>query len=406
MSDIEIIEKVLKVQAEIEDKRKEDKRQKQQQAKREPRVTDKKPIGLKGVGEKILDNFGEYIEGAYWARYRRPYEKMQNGVLLQLRSGIDADLEYGDSITFTPHIKVESCYRGQIRFQMLNSSSNIYVIKHRKERYLELNDNELGALAVFGFFALLTGNRKPLNNAMVEYIAKLLPFKPGLVDLVGYDDIVQKCNSILNCTTNNIMNRQILLAGPPGCGKSMIAKKLAREHDEYIRCCLTSAQNWIDWVTLLANLLKSCDRKVLLLIDEVDELGLSRTVNRTSVFELLRFMDGVEDNNNVKIIATTNRPDDLDPALLRTGRFGPVMYVDKPTSEQKKKILKYFVDKYDTEVDLDMVIRTIDGKTTGADIRAAVEECIIDGVEITTEAVIQNLIGLLNTKDKLASIYV
>jgi hypothetical protein len=267
--------------------------------------------------------------------------------------------------------------------------------------YLELGADEYSRLAALTFIAVSVDVLGPVYDGLVMYISSIFPFEPGEVVLAGYDDVVERCGRLLRSDDPRLMNRHILLAGPPGCGKSMIAKRVAVGHPEFVRCSLTRVDDWLYWVSMLAKILVSCERRVLLVIDEIDELGMRRGAGRKGVYELLRLMDGVQSMTNVTILATTNRLGDLDEALLRPGRFGPVMYVDVPDVEQVRAILEYYGGRYGG-VDVERVLDEVDGSFSGAEIRIAFEDCIVDGCEVSTEGVIANLKGLREMKEKVS----
>jgi SpoVK/Ycf46/Vps4 family AAA+-type ATPase len=176
----------------------------------------------------------------------------------------------------------------------------------------------------------------------------------------------------------------------------MILKQVARNHPEYIRCNLTQTDKWLGWLNLFAKVLTECDKKVLVLIDEIDELGLSRERNGEYVYELLRLLDGIENTRNLIIMATTNRLDDLDTALLRPGRFGPIIPVNKPDKEQRKEIIEYYSNRYNYKLDPAKIVTSVKGEYSGADIRVAIEDCLIQNNRISTEEVIENLNHLVN----------
>ena len=202
------------------------------------------------------------------------------------------------------------------------------------------------------------------------------------------------------CRDPRFMRRHILLSGPPGCGKSMIMRKVAESQSGYVKCSLSRTEGWLEAVGLIAKVLRRCSRGMLLFLDEVDELGLSRDRNGQSVYELLRLMDGVEDAGNLVIVASTNRIGDLDPALLRPGRFGPVMEVSFPDSRQLRVIVEYYASRYGFSVDSGRVAGCVGGGVTGADVRLAVEGCLIDGLEVCEENVIHRLRGLARREEE------
>ena len=139
----------------------------------------------------------------------------------------------------------------------------------------------------------------------------------------------------------------------------------------------------------------------LLVVDEIDELGISRDSEDGDVYELLRLLDGVDSSRNLTVIATTNRIGDLDEALLRPGRFYPVLGVEPPDRRQKMAIVEHYGERYQVSLDAGAVLDAVQGCFTGADIRAAVEDCLIEGNKITTENVIGNLREIQASKQEL-----
>jgi proteasome regulatory subunit len=125
----------------------------------------------------------------------------------------------------------------------------------------------------------------------------------------------------------------VLLIGSPGTGKTMIAKAVAHHtHATFVRLFQLAREK----------------APTIIFIDEVDSIGAKRLEVATSgdrevqrtLMQLLAEMDGFEPLSNVKIIAATNRPDILDEALLRTGRFDRLLYVGPPSLEGRLEILK------------------------------------------------------------------
>jgi len=177
----------------------------------------------------------------------------------------------------------------------------------------------------------------------------------------------------------------------------MLVKKLIRNLKGYVVLNISVEQGWQRVIPVLADIVKFCKMRLLIVIDEVDEVGLNRNVHREEVYQMMRLMDGIADMQNVKFIATTNRPWDLDPALLRIGRFGPVIAIKRPNEELKRKILKYYIEKFSANgINVNKI--SIPNGVSGADLRASVEDCIIEGKKLTEKIIEKNLARIVESR--------
>ena len=173
----------------------------------------------------------------------------------------------------------------------------------------------------------------------------------------------------------------LLLYGPPGTGKTSIAKALANElnasfiilsHEDLSRAGPYEAPKVIAEKFALAREYAPA----IVFIDEIDSWAKARELNewRSALTELLTQMDGIRELEDVVVIATTNRPWDIDPALLRPGRFDKLVYVPPPDLKGRKEVLKVLMKglSYDESL-LDELARRTEGFTP-ADLKALVEE--------------------------------
>ena len=180
----------------------------------------------------------------------------------------------------------------------------------------------------------------------------------------------------------------VLLYGPPGCGKTLLAKAVAGESNAtFIRLVASElAQKFIgEGARLVREVFRLARRKApaIVLIDEIDaiaakrlDVGTSgeREIHRT-LTQLLAELDGFDPLDKVKVIATTNRIDVLDPAILRPGRFDRLIEVPLPNEEGRYEIFKIHTRKMklDKNVDLRYLAKITEG-ATGADIKAICTE--------------------------------
>ncbi len=212
----------------------------------------------------------------------------------------------------------------------------------------------------------------------------------------------------------------VLLYGPPGCGKTLMAKALANEvNATFIRVIGSElVRKYIgEGARLVSELFDLAKEKAptIIFIDEIDAIGAKRMdettggereVNRT-LMQLLAEMDGFDARGNVKIIAATNRPDILDPALLRPGRFDRLIEVPLPDFTGRLEILKVHTKKMNLkEVDLNAIAGMTEG-ASGADLKAIVTEAGMFAIRarrehVTQEDFIKAIDKVLGSEQKLA----
>lgn len=175
----------------------------------------------------------------------------------------------------------------------------------------------------------------------------------------------------------------VLLYGPPGSGKTLIAKAVARNTNAtFIRVIASElVQKFIgEGARLVREIFEFAKDQApaILFIDELDAVGSKRLEVATSgdrevqrtLMQLLASLDGFEARGDVKVIAATNRPDILDPALLRPGRFDRLIEIKSPDEEGRYEIFKIHTRKMNltNNVDFDFLCQnTVD--FTGAEIR-------------------------------------
>lgn len=186
----------------------------------------------------------------------------------------------------------------------------------------------------------------------------------------------------------------ILLYGPPGTGKTMLAKAVATESEANF-IAVKGPEFLNKWVGESEKAVRETFRKArqaapcVIFMDEIDSIAPERGkgnggddgVTERVISQMLTEMDGLESLNNVVVIAATNRPDIMDPALLRPGRFDKSIFIGPPDKESRKSIFgihtrgKPLAD----DVDIEKLANETEG-CTGADISAICNEAVMNAV--------------------------
>ncbi len=185
----------------------------------------------------------------------------------------------------------------------------------------------------------------------------------------------------------------ILLYGPPGTGKTMLAKAVATESEANF-IAVKGPEFLNKWVGESEKAVRETFRKArqaspcVIFMDEIDSIAPERgsgngdsNVTERVISQMLTEMDGLESLNNVVVIAATNRPDIMDPALLRPGRFDKSIYIGPPDKESRRAIFGIHTKgrPLADDVDLDDLAERTDG-CTGADIAAICNEAVMNAV--------------------------
>ena len=180
----------------------------------------------------------------------------------------------------------------------------------------------------------------------------------------------------------------ILLYGPPGTGKTLLAKAVANETNAtFIKIVASEfVKKYIgEGARLVREVFELAKEKApaIIFIDELDAVAAKRLKSSTSgdrevqrtLMQLLAELDGFESRGDIGIIGATNRPDILDPALLRPGRFDRFIEVPLPNEDGRREILKIHTKNmsFDEEADVDLLANLTEG-FSGADLKAVCTE--------------------------------
>ena len=231
--------------------------------------------------------------------------------------------------------------------------------------------------------------------------------KENLTEIVEYLHDPEKYKEI-----GASMPKGILLVGPPGTGKTMLAKAVAGEAN--VPFFSMSGSEFVEMfvgmgASKVRDLFKQAKEKApcIVFIDEIDAIGKKRDgqiggndEREQTLNQLLTEMDGFEGNNGVIILAATNRPESLDPALLRPGRFDRRVPVELPDLKGREEILKVHARKIKVadNVDFNKIARMASG-ASGAQLANIVNEAALravrDGRKFATQADLEESIEVV-----------
>ncbi len=185
----------------------------------------------------------------------------------------------------------------------------------------------------------------------------------------------------------------VLLYGPPGTGKTLLAKAVATESEANF-IAIKGPEVLSKWVGESERAIREVFQKArqsaptVIFIDEIDAIAPMRGLFPDShvtdriVNQLLTEMDGIAELRDVVVIAATNRPDIVDPSLLRPGRFDRIIYVPPPDKEARKEILKVHTRNVPLAEDVDLdKLAELTENYSGADLMALVREAVFIALE-------------------------
>ena len=230
-------------------------------------------------------------------------------------------------------------------------------------------------------------------------------------DVAGEDEAKENLTEIVDYLHNPnkykdigaSMPKGILLVGPPGTGKTMLAKAVAGEAN--VTFFSMSGSEFVEMfvgmgASKVRDLFKQAKEKApcIVFIDEIDAIGKKRDGHiggnderEQTLNQLLTEMDGFEGNSGVIILAATNRPDALDPALTRPGRFDRRVPVELPDLKGREEILKVHAKKIKLADDVDFkIIARMASGASGAELANIINEAALRAVRDNRKFVIQS----------------
>ena len=259
----------------------------------------------------------------------------------------------------------------------------------------------LGALFYFLFFRAARGAGTQAFNFSKSRARLTLDHRPDVTfaDVAGAEEAKEEVQEVVEClrspqkfqTLGGRVPRGVLLVGPPGTGKTLLAKATAGEAG--VPFYSISGSEFVEMfvgvgAARVRDLFEQAKRNApcLMFIDEIDAVGRHRGAGlggghderEQTLNQILAEMDGFDTSANVIVMAATNRPDILDPALLRPGRFDRHIVIDLPDIKGRKAILQVHAkDKpLAKEADLETTAKETPG-LSGADLANLINEAAI-----------------------------
>ena len=275
-------------------------------------------------------------------------------------------------------------------------------------------------IAIFYFLGRMLNRRMMKNfggDGMMFNMGKsnakvYVPSETGIkfADVAGEEEAKENLQEIVNYLHDPSkyqkigakMPKGVLLVGPPGTGKTMLAKAVAGEAE--VPFFSISGSEFVEMfvgmgASKVRDLFRQAKEKApcIVFIDEIDAIGKKRDGNfggnderEQTLNQLLTEMDGFEGTNGVIILAATNRPESLDPALTRPGRFDRRVPVELPDLQGREAILKVHAKKIKTEANIDYgkIARMASG-ASGADLANIVNEAALRAIRDGRDAASQ-----------------
>lgn len=299
---------------------------------------------------------------------------------------------------------------------------NIVNIQNLAGEFLTLVSTALPILFLLSFFASLArfnsmqggrmpGNRMgpagPNSGAMSPFNFpsfqkednKFVKPNVSLSSWAGSPEVIEECKEVISYIENKELYKEIgadmpkgiLLEGPPGTGKTLLAKAIATETNSTFISISGS-----EFVELFVGMGASRVRELfdnarknkpsIIFIDEIDAVGRQRGAGinmanderEQTLNQLLYEMDGFNNNDDIVVMAATNRRDVLDQALLRPGRFDRIIRIPVPDKSSREKILDYYIKekKTDKPFDIEAIAELTDG-FSGAQLKNLINEAAI-----------------------------
>jgi cell division protease FtsH len=314
----------------------------------------------------------------------------------------------------------QKLYADNVPFSFVPANSGGYWLQ-------VLVPNLILLLLIGGFMYYLLRQTQSGNNQAMSFgrsRARMVSGdKPAVTfaDVAGVDEAKQELSEIVEflkypekfVALGARIPKGVLLVGPPGTGKTLVSKAVAGEAgapffsisgSEFVEMFVGVGASRVRDLFDQAKKNSPC----IVFVDEIDAVGRQRGAGlggghderEQTLNQLLVEMDGFDTNTHVIVIAATNRPDVLDPALLRPGRFDRHVTLDRPDIRGRRAILDVHARNkpFDSSVDLDVLARQTPG-FTGADLANLINEAAILAARAN-----QKVIGMVELEESIARV--